>query len=815
MQTMKVFIRKIYILGLLFALAGGVNTYVGYRHLEVSLQREMERSIDYKLEYILSQITLETGQAGKTLDAADILLRIGEVEDHVLQFFMEVLEQNPSYLSIYLGTPGNVMINGSGWMPPEGFDLRTRPWYELAVQEGGVIFTEPYLNASKDNWVITIAKPVFGQEQELLGVLGIDQSLQRVLEFLESEKASENGHSFLFDQAGGIISDPSGNGEAGCTFGGDLTSRLVSAPHGFARTKVEGSDGYLRWQTLEGSELIVGTFAPTSDFVDLRALGLQLISTTLLIFLVVLALLFIFMRQHIVGPMMELGRDIMGISVDEDPGYRLPFHKYESFGSLRETINLALSKTQEHFEHVMYQQEELSAAYAQLVAHEEQLQAQYNEIKQHEAHAQFLAEHDSLTGLYNRRKFEDDLRSSLEAGQVGAVFMLDIDDFKNINDTQGHIYGDRVLQSVAQLLEQQLCHQATVYRFGGDEFLVLIEGKVEPGEIRQCVDEVVRILDETSVVEGRHNYITTSIGVVRYPFDGTTVDELLIKADIAMHNAKKTGKNRYLFFEGSMATTFSERVQIERTLVEAIQTGDFMLLYQPIVATHTGAIAYFEALIRIKGDSISPTVFIAIAEESNLILPIGRWVIKEAIGQLIRWAEAGKTPKPISLNLSPKQFYDEGLVDFLTQQLNEYKVDPGLIEMEITESVFIDNAREAIEIIERIKGLGIKMALDDFGTGYSSMNYITSIPVDRIKLDRSMTDKLLENIPVLGGLIAIAHGLGMDVVAEGVERVEEAGLLSQVGCDYLQGYLFSPPIPPKQAEQIMDMDYGDLLGLGD
>ena len=814
---MKSFSRKVYILGLLFVLAVGLNTFEGFRQLETSLRYEAERGIEYKLEYILSQITADLSQVEGTLDATEILLTVGEDEDHLLGFFIEVLRQNPSYLSIYLGTPDNRMINGSGWIPPEGFDVRVRPWYQRAVREDKLVFTEPYLNASDDNWVITVAKPVYSRDGKHLGVIAIDKTLQGMLEFLETETASENGFSFFLDHGGDIIVDRSGALEPDnvVQLSSDLVSRLLSEPSGHVFTNIEGADGYLRWQALEGSGFVIGTFAPLSDFFDRRAQSLQLIASAVVALLVVFSMLFFFQNRYIVRPVRILEQDILGISLDEDPAYRLPVSKRHPFEALRRTINVVLDQTQEHYENVVYQQEELSAAYAQLVAHEQQLQAQHTEIKQHEAKAQFLADHDPLTGLFNRRKFEEDLSSSLQAGQMGAVLMFDIDDFKNINDTQGHVYGDRVLRSIALLLKKQLQPNETAYRFGGDEFLIIIEGEVDPEEIRATIEEVSRCLNETSVINKRHSRITSSIGIVRYPFDGTTVEELLIKVDIAMYNAKKGGKNRYMFFESGMATTFSERVQVERMLIEAIQTESFRLLYQPVVNADTGDITYLEALIRIKDNPLSPAVFIAVAEESNLILPIGRWVIKEAVSQLIKWEEAGMDLKPVSINLSAQQFYDDGLVDFLVEQIELSGVDPGLIEMEITETVLIGNAQEAIEIIERIRALGIKMALDDFGTGYSSINYITRIPVDRIKLDRSMTEKLIENIPVMEGLIAIAHGLNMDVVAEGVEQVEEANLLIEVGCDYLQGYLFSPPIPPEDAEQIMHTDFGDILGLRD
>ena len=813
---MKVMIRRIYILGFIFALLAGLNTFLGHQYLETQLRAEIKRNMTFKLDYIIEEITSDLDQVENLLQTADTIIRMEEDETKLRWFFQEILNQNSSYLSIYLSTPENKTIYANGWVPPPDLDARTRPWYQAAIKDGKPIITSPYLDVVEERLVITMAQPVYGRDRELLGVVGVDKSLQGMLELLEQEKASENGYSLLFDQDGNVIMSPCPAYDASQPktivdiF--DVKDHSIwREPSGLVYASLHGLEaGYLRWQTIDRLGMVVATFAPVSDFIDRQTLTIQLVVMMVLSFFVFLFVFSLFHKKQIIQPIKELDYDIKGISV-YDLTYRLPVEEHRYFGSLRHTINLMLEKTQGYCEDIWRQQEELEAAYTQLVANEQQLQAQYDEIMEHEAQMQYLADHDPLTGLFNRRKFAENLRNLLEEGQVGAVFMLDLDDFKNINDTQGHVFGDQVLQFVAKQL-RNICPQATAYRFGGDEFLLLLVGEDDPETLHQCIEEIFRNLKETRTIEGKRFHLMVSLGAVRYPADGTTVDDLLIKADIAMHNAKRAGKSRYLFFEGSMADTFSRKIHIERILLETIQAESFRLVYQPVVKASTGEIAYFEALIRIQGNPLSPGKFIPIAEESNLILPIGRWVIKEAIRQLLTWKKSGVKVKPIALNFSAKQFYDEDLVDFLAMQLNEEGVDPALIEIEITESVFIDNLEEVTRIIERIKTLGVRIALDDFGTGYSSLNYITRIPVDRIKLDRRFVERLTENILVMKGLIAIAHGLKMDVVGEGVEKSEEARLLREVGCDYFQGYLLSIPLPPDQVERIMDTNYGDLLG---
>ena len=302
----------------------------------------------------------------------------------------------------------------------------------------------------------------------------------------------------------------------------------------------------------------------------------------------------------------------------------------------------------------------------------------------------------------------------------------------------------------------------------------MIRDVADPNELKRMLDQVLSNLSKPHTVEGKRNSFSASVGVVRYPYDGTSVEQLLVKADIAMYNAKQLGRNRYVFFEGNMSAKFAERVHVQHILQEAVQTGGFRLVYQPIVDAATGEVAYLEALVRLRDHDLAPAVFIAAAEESDLILAIGRWVIKEAIGQLAVWRDAGTGLKPISINLSPKQFYDHGFVDLLREELESHQIDPAFREMEITETALIECSKETFRVIDSIRGLGVKMALDDFGTGYLSIKYITNIPVDRIKLDRSMILGLPDALPVMEGLIRIAHSLGMEVVAEGIEETAEA-----------------------------------------
>lgn len=810
---MKTFAARLYILVLLFAFAAGLNAFMGFKYLEAPFQREVKHRIDAELEHIVGNISGALVETENSLRLAASWVKVEPDEPRIYQFLAGLLKENPSYLAIYLGTSENNLIYVNGWSPPEDFDVKSRPWYRTATREGRLIITEPYMDAAEERWVLTMAKPVYDEEQNLLAVVGVDQSLDSILDFLDKEKALGYGFSLIFNRTGELIvhsrteffEEDYGNL---CDM---LDCGILVEADGLIPIMLAGEEGYLRWRALENSGLVAATFVQSKIFFDQRVQTKQLLRIIMISLVAGILLLSVFQRVHVIKPMGEFERDIMAISVARDVTYRVPQRKNQFFESLRENLNQGLDKGQEHFQYMAQQREELSAAYSQLKAHEQELQTQYQEIKQRQDQIRVLADRDALTGLLNRRRFEEDLQAILDGGGAGAVFLLDIDDFKNINDTQGHGYGDQVLVELAEIFNKELPQAAMAYRFGGDEFLILLECQIDPSKIRSYVDRIGVRLNKAFPMQSDFNRINASMGVVRFPGDGNTVTELLMKADLTMYNAKKAGKNRYLLFESHMAASFNDRVHLEHVLMEAIQTESFSLVYQPIVETTTGEIAYFEALLRLKGHQMAPSVFIPVAEESNLILPIGRWVIKDAIRQLGRWRRDGKQLKPIAINLSPKQFFDPGLANFIMLQLAWHDIDPSLLELEITEGVLIHVPAEALQIIKHLRELGFKIALDDYGAGYSSINYITQIPVDRIKLHESVIDKTYENFAVVEGLIAIAHGLKIPVVAEGVERPEIARLLCKAGCDYMQGYLFTRPVVADQAGSMLDMNYKEML----
>ena len=448
--------------------------------------------------------------------------------------------------------------------------------------------------------------------------------------------------------------------------------------------------------------------------------------------------------------------------------------------------------------------EELEAYVNQLKANEEELHKQYEEINEKNEYIQFLADRDYLTNLFNRRKFTNDLTSVILTKDMGTVLLLDIDNFKNINDTQGHHYGDKVLSHIGKVLKNSISETAVVYRIGGDEFAIHLPKIIDNNIIEDCMTSFFEALKTNNFIEQIKNNITASVGIAKYPQDSISADDILIKTDIAMYKSKEEGKNRFSYFSQHMIANFDNLIKIENQLQDALDIGNFKLVYQPIVDSGTGEISYFEALLRIKDSFLSPAEFIPVAENTGLIIPIGNWVIDEVCRQLSVWRENGISLKPVAINISAKQLYEGTLTQYIQNALKKYDISYALLEIEITESVLIEKSALSVEQLNELKNIGIPISLDDFGTGYSSLSYLTYIPFDKVKIDKSLKDKFLflENFDVMQGIISLSHGLNLKVVTEGVETLEEFNQLKIHKSDFVQGFYFSKPV---EADKVIDL----------
>jgi diguanylate cyclase (GGDEF)-like protein/PAS domain S-box-containing protein len=424
------------------------------------------------------------------------------------------------------------------------------------------------------------------------------------------------------------------------------------------------------------------------------------------------------------------------------------------------------------------------------------------------------AEHDFLTGLPNRMLLNDRISQAIASArrhtkQV-AVLFLDLDGFKHINDSLGHPVGDKLLQSTATRLAASVRGADTVSRQGGDEFVVLLPDLQQPEDAAVMAGRILRDVAEPHLVDQHELHVTTSIGVSVYPDDGADAETLIKNADTAMYQAKENGRQSFQFFKPAMNARAVERQSIEESLRRALERQEFTLHYQPKINIKTGAITGAEALIRwthpIRG-SIPPAQFIPIAEDCGLILPIGRWVLRHAAEQAQAWVDAGLRPTTMAVNVSAIEFRDDHFLSGLFTILDESRLNPRALELELTESVLMKRVARTAFILQTLRKSGVQVAIDDFGTGYSSLSYLRRFPIDTLKIDQSFVGQIAsgdDDAAIVTAVIAMAQSLKLRVVAEGVETFEELEFIHAHHCEEAQGYYFSRPVPAEQFAKLLD-----------
>jgi len=424
-----------------------------------------------------------------------------------------------------------------------------------------------------------------------------------------------------------------------------------------------------------------------------------------------------------------------------------------------------------------------------------------------------IAQHDVLTGLPNRSLLQDRLSQavaySVRTSHTVWVMLIDLDRFKFVNDSMGHKAGDVLLMTIAARLRSALRDTDTVARLSGDEFVVIL---TEHDDERLSPEIVQRLMDAVAqpvMLGSKEFFVTCSIGVAAYPTDGTAADSLIEHADIAMYRAKKLGRNNFQFYTPAMNEEAMERVRIESALRNALERNEFLLHYQPQVNLASGQIVGMEALIRWQHPElgvVSPLRFISVAEETGLIVPIGAWVMRTACAQNKAWQEAGLGRLRVAVNLSARQFGAPKLLAEIDAVLGDTGLAPDCLEIELTESLFMNDTTQAVELLHSMKALGVSLSIDDFGTGYSSLSYLSRFPIDVLKIDRSFVADITRDAndaAIVASIIALAHNLKLDVIAEGVETAEQLAYLRRHGCDEMQGYYFSRPLAAADFEALL------------
>ncbi|HSD59735.1 MAG TPA: EAL domain-containing protein [Burkholderiales bacterium] len=441
----------------------------------------------------------------------------------------------------------------------------------------------------------------------------------------------------------------------------------------------------------------------------------------------------------------------------------------------------------------------------------------YQEELEHQAY------HDALTGLANRNLLPDRIRQAIlhahRSGQHVAVLLLDLDHFKLVNDSLGHAVGDSLLVSVAERLSAAVREADTVARIGGDEFVVVIANAEREDHITATTQRIMDAVVEPLVIRGKELFASASIGVSVYPRDGADAEALLKNADVAMYRAKEQGRNNYQFYTPEMNARLTERINLVAGLRRALKKNEFRLYYQPLVDLRSGNIVALEVLTRwhsAQRGVVSPAVFIPVTEETGLIRPLGEWVLQNACAQGKLWQDMEMPGIVVAVNLSATQFRQKNLTHQVEQALRVSGLDPGRLELELTESVVMYNVDEVLATLRELKSIGVRISLDDFGTGYSSLSYLKRFPIDKLKIDRSFVRDVItnpEDAAIARAVIAMAHSLDMRVVAEGVETAEQLEFLRSNHCDQFQGFLYARPLSAVESTELLRKQYPPRLAL--
>jgi diguanylate cyclase (GGDEF)-like protein len=448
--------------------------------------------------------------------------------------------------------------------------------------------------------------------------------------------------------------------------------------------------------------------------------------------------------------------------------------------------------------------------------------AAFIERKATEDRLSYMAQFDALTGLPNRSMYLDRLGHTLiEAARdklAVAVLFVDIDRFKNVNDTLGHSAGDTLLVKIAERLKSSVRLGDSIGRLSGDEFAVAVAHLAREDHAAVVAQKIVTALAAPFVIEGHSVYVSASVGISVYPSDGTEPDVLVKNADTAMYRAKQSGRNAYQFYLPQMQARATQRLRLESQLRGALDRDEYRIHYQPKINLATGLISGLEALLRWQSPDrglVQPGEFISVLEDAGLIIPVGEWVIASVCSQIRRWQSAGAVVPPVAVNLSARQFRQQDLDAVIGRILMDSQIDPRLLEFELTESILMTDAESAVDTLRQIKARGIRLALDDFGTGYSSLSYLKRFPLDALKIDRAFIRDVTENpddVSIVVAIISLARSLRLKVIAEGVETQEQLAFLRRHGCDEAQGYYIARPMDTDSVSRLLGVSVEGLSG---
>ena len=783
-----------------------------------------------------------------------------ESERQITKLFKSVVDTNDIITFISYGTEFGGYIEYPEFKPKGPYDPRKRDWYTKAIENDGVIISEPYQTKMTKELVISIDN-VVRKKESMVGVISLTIGLDNIMEKLSKTTYGKTGYILVVSPKGTIINSPKNPKwllQSYDTIGiGSFEDLQKNDGKTFEGT-INGVESVL---TVHTSSISGWTYIATIDKSEVLGYSKSLSGLLILILFVASIIMIIFatlIANYITKPISTLThaikrmstfdfdtykqKDIIGftslkdemgeisqtlvsmqnnflelksslktmdeeiqsINIEESEIRRVTLSEDNPLGSIAISVNGLLDKVSSYVEYIRDINKEITFKNDLLTASEEELITQLDEINTQKEKIHFLAEHDALTNLPNRRSFMQRAELCMGKGVEGAIMLIDMDNFKSINDTLGHILGDEVLIIVAERLNKLIQEHIFIARFGGDEFLILYENTRNSVKFQSFIDLVFRSFNEPIEINCNTIKIDFSMGISKFPQDSTIFNQIMMNADLALYTVKNAGKNHYAFFNATMENQLKQKNEVKMIIQNALKNDGFKMLYQPKVSLSKKTIVGYEALVRLKDYSLSPMTFIQIAEEYGLIIPLGRAVTQMVIEQMAKWHSNGIKLKPVSINFCALQLYDATYIDFLFACLNANKISPEMIQIEITEHVFIDNKELAIRFMNQLREQGVGIALDDFGAEYSSLSFLSVLPVDTIKFDREMNLRFLslEDQSAMENLIAFISSLKLEIVAEGIEKFEHVIRLRDSGCDVVQGFYFSKPVEADEVQQI-------------
>ena len=775
-----------------------------------NLNKSLEKQYKNESEFVLKQTLASFEYEFSTIE--NILGQLGQCEtltrDHssgndeitaLLQTYQQILPTNGN---IIYGLDNGRFYQGISKKVPKGFNPAEQEWYKLAIKsQGEVIWTEPYLDYVTQKIIITAAKSVKGPNG-IQSVIAIDFSLLEISNEISKSSIGEDGLVMLLSSNGTIIANRDNNMIGESLFGNQYSKMIQDTSKRYIPYVIQNKQYLLHSGRIEQNGMNIVTAISKEE------ISTSLIKSHLPVFIAgALCLLIFGIIAYVatlrgVRPLEKLGT-LMGSVEKGNYDVHAKINDYKEIVRLANGFNSMIQGIKKRDEELLISNQEIKIAEEKLRCKYEELKESQRILKASEEKILHLASYDSLTGLLNRRSLLETLSKSLESNQkqsLKAVIFIDLDNFKTINDSLGHSFGDKVIIEVAKKLNSLSAVNKEVARISGDEFIIVIHDLESIGQAESMAKEILSQFDAPIKIESRILNVSSSIGVAIYPIHADTSEELLKLSDMAMYRAKESGKNGYRIFDEGIKQDAEEKLRIELGIRECLEKNEFELFFQPLYNPVEGRTTSIEALLRTNSAALSTFNILQIiqtAEVTGQIVEIDKWVLKQACIAIQKINHFVEQPVNISINVSAVHIMQQDFVDNIRQIIEESGVRPEWIELEITETSLMESFDINKKKLDEVRELGISFHLDDFGTGYSSLNYLTSLPIDRVKIDKSFVDAMLQSEKdsnIIKMIIKLAHNSGLQVVAEGVEQREQFELLKNYKCELIQGYYISKPV---------------------